>query len=216
MSKVTSASPGPSLGLAGTVQAGPLDERQVAELARAYQRLKPIRRACAFAKFNAWTTAVFAGLSLLFCITGSVVALVMALGLTVVAFNEFRGGSMLRRLSPAGAILLACNQAGFGLLLMGYAAWMLIASSGGPTVSSQLAVADPELAAMMESLERLAFVVVYGGVAAVGLIVPGLTALYYLSRGGHLRRYRQETPEWARTALERVLLGGPTPRRARP
>lgn len=216
MSNVTNASPGPALGLAGTVQAEPLDERQVAELVRAYQRLRPIRRACAFARFGGWTTGVFAGLSLLFCITGSVVALVMALGLTVVAFNEFRGGALLRRLSPAGAILLACNQAGFGLMLMAYAAWMLIATIGAPTVASQLAVADPEMAAMIESLERLARVLVYGGVAAVGLIVPGLTAIYYLSRGGHIRRYHRDTPAWARQALERIMFGGSTPRRARP
>lgn len=147
---------------------------------------------------------MFAVVSLVFCLTGSLVAIVMGAGLTVIAVVEFVGGSRLRRLSERGAVILACNQAGFALLLVGYAVWMLVATSGAPTLSSQIAVADPEMAEMFDRLERLMRVLVYGGVAAAGLFVPGLTSLFYLTRLSHLRRYRRQTPVWAQRAIERI------------
>ena len=44
---------------------------------------------------------------------------------------------------------------------------------------------------------RWVTVAVYGGVIVGSLIVQGLTALYYFTRAGLIRKFLLQTPPWA-------------------
>lgn len=205
---VLSKSEAPAAASSASAQP-PLDHAALEELSRAARKLRPIRRACAVAAFSAWTTAVFAGLTLLVGVTGNLTALVMGVGLGFVAVNEFRGGDKMRRLNVGGPLLLAANQALLALLLVGYAAWMLYRTMRTPSITDQLVLVYPELADVvegmnLEALVRLFLYVLYISVALVGLIVPGLTSLYYGTRRGKILRYRAAAPQWARDAVERI------------
>ena len=53
--------------------------------------------------------------------------------------------------------------------------------------------------APVEDLTRMLSVAVYGGVIAFALFAQGGMALYYFTRGKHVRAYLAETPAWVVT-----------------
>lgn len=173
--------------------------RQVLTVAN--DRVKKIRKACGVAAFNGWTTAIFAAASAPFA-PFSIAGFLVTAGLTVVAYNEFRGRKQLQQFKSSAASFLGWNQVGFLLLIIFYSVWMICSglASEGP-FAAELA-ANPELANALGPMEQFdglyKFLVigVYGTVIALSTIFQGLNAVYYFTRRKHVETYVQETPEW--------------------
>src|SRR3954471_665037 len=104
---------------------GGLSPQQLAELVEARKRGTKIRRAVSVAKFDAWTIAIFAGLTMLSAIF-SVWGAILGIGMGIVAFVEFKGVERLRRLDPTVAKTLAINQCCLGGLLLIYAIYSIL------------------------------------------------------------------------------------------
>src|SRR5204862_5301320 len=98
--------------LAGALLAdNPLSVSHRRELADARDRAKTIRKAARVAAFNGWTTgaaAIFSAMFLIFDRSG--IAIAITIGLSIVAFNEFRGRKRLLNFDASGATLLGWNQ----------------------------------------------------------------------------------------------------------
>lgn len=176
---------------------------QLAVLRAARQRTRKVRRAARFAAFSAWTLAVFAGLTALGVLFGSMLSLLLAALLGAFAWNEFRGARALRRIDPAGARILGFNQVGLGVFLVGYAAWNLLSPAGDAAVQSALAgVGDAQTEQMVRDLSDMVRVALYGSLAVVGAVATGLTAVYYFTRGRFAREAARDTPAWAIELLD--------------
>src|SRR5436190_1579699 len=94
------------------------------QMLEARGRNRKVRRAIGVAKFDAWATAIFAGLTLLvagasFSWTGLIVGAAMAF----IATQSFRGLNKLTRLDESGARVLGYNQLLFAACLIIYACW---------------------------------------------------------------------------------------------
>jgi hypothetical protein len=178
--------------------AGPLTPEHCRELTLANQRAAKIRRAAGTATFNGWATGIFAALSAplaLFSIDGFLVTV----GLSVVAYNEFRGRKRLLQFDPRSTILLGWNQVGLMTLIVVYCLWMLYSSLTSVNPFAAQVAANPELAGSLNQFDQLykgLAVTVYGTVIVVSVIFQGLNSLYYFSRRKYVEAYVQETPEW--------------------
>ncbi|MCO8124683.1 hypothetical protein NHH03_23290 [Stieleria sp. TO1_6] len=173
-------------------QDGPLSQHHYDDLALATERAKPIRRAARVATFNGWTMAIIAALSVPFAISGWV-ALLVAIGLTIVAIVEFRGRNRLLKFDPSAASLLGWNQIGLLTLIVVYCLWMLF---GGATDIQ----AHPELAQLLGrdglALYRTFVIGFYATVIALTVIFQGGNAFYYFTRRKYIVAYREQTPQW--------------------
>jgi hypothetical protein len=164
--------------------------------------MKRVRRASVVATISGWTLAIFGTLTLLGVLFGDLTALVLGIALGVCAFNELRGAAMLRRLDPRAPKRLGWNQVALAILIVGYAGWSLFeASNQSPLASVGGSTGDPGMDQMLTSLTTSITYAVYAGVAAAGVLGPGLTALYYFTRAKHVRRVLDETPAWVRETL---------------
>jgi hypothetical protein len=175
---------------------GPLSPQHMQELAEAKVRAKKIRRAAGVAALSGWTMALFAGITLLGGLFGDWVAVALGAGLSVVAFNELRGAEMIKRFDPAGARRLGFNQIALGLLLVVYAAWSLWSALRTPILASAGSTGDPDMDATIGRISNLVAYGLYGGLAVAGVVAPGLTALYYFTRGRLIRAMVEQTPAW--------------------
>ena len=186
------------------VEQDPLSPEQKEALALASERSKKILGAGKVAAFNGWTLGVIGGLSILsglFSLTGFVVGVLIA----IVAWNEFRGRALIRKLEPAGPILLAKNQVGLMGVVIAYCVWSMYVTVASP--SSELAELDEVFELLPEGLVTDLTLLVYGTVIAVTLIVQGLNARYYFARIELLRDYLDETPGWI-LDMQRTTLDG--------
>ena len=105
----------------------PLTAAHRRELAAARDRSKVIRKAARVAAFNGWTTAAIAALSAMFLLFDrSGWAIAMTLGLSIVAYNEFRGRKRLLNFDPSAATLLGWNQLGLLAMIVVYCLWSLL------------------------------------------------------------------------------------------
>jgi hypothetical protein len=180
----------------------PLSSQQIAELSVARTRARKIRRAAGVAVFSGWSMVVFAGLTLVGALFGSVQAIVVGGALGLISLNELRGAAMLRRFDERAPRLLGFNQIALGVLIVAYSVWSLwsglrmppLASLGGST-------GDPEMDAMISDLARVITISLYATLAVVGVVVPVLTALYYFSRAKLLRAFEAQTPSWVIQAM---------------
>jgi hypothetical protein len=171
---------------------GPLSPEQRKELAQATDRAGKILGAGKVATFNGWTLGVLGAISLPFGLF-SLTALVAALCLLVVAWNEFRGRNMLRQLDPQGPQLLWRNQAGLMSLVIAYCLWSIYQTKAhARTDVAQL----EELAGLPADFVTDMTVMVYLGAIALTLLFQGLNARYYYARVELLADYLRETPEW--------------------
>jgi hypothetical protein len=194
----THAAPTPDPG-AG---ASPLNADHLRALAEGRLRARKVRRAANVAATSGWTLAAFAGLTALGALFGDLVALALGGALGALAYNELRGSAMLRRLEPRGARILGYNQIALGALIVAYSAWSLVAALGSPALASLGgATGDPQTDAMLSSLTGMMTYGLYGTLGAVGLIVPGLTALYYFTRARVVRTVLAQTPPWVIDAM---------------
>jgi hypothetical protein len=175
-----------------------LTEQQLRELADARVASKKIRTAINVARFDAWTVAIFAGLSLVCGIT-SVTGVLVGLGMAAVAVTEFIGLSMLKRLDVRAAKLLGFNQLGLALVLILYATWCIYSELSGAGMLSSAMSSEPMVAQMLEPyrpMERLITYAIYGTLIAVAVFAQGGTALFYFTRAKHIQRYVEQTPAW--------------------
>ena len=186
----------------------PLTPEHHTQLALAQQRRKKINRAVKVASFNAWSFAVFAGVSLLFAIF-SVTSLVAGFLLAGLAYNEFRGRRQLSQLIRLGPRTLGINQVVCCLLIALYCGFKIYSEMTGAGVYAQSIAASPEIASMLEPIEGLIqtiTIATYALILIVGVAAQGLTAWYYFSRKRHLDDYLQQTPAWV-LDLDRVKSG---------
>ena len=168
------------------------------ELALAKGRGKAIRKAARVAAFNGWTTGIIAAISAPFALF-SIEGFIVAVGLAIVAWNEFRGRKRLLAFDPASTAFLGWNQIGFFTLIAAYCLWMIHASIGSFAAELQAA---PELEAALgpldgfDGLYRSLVVGFYGTVIALSAVFQGFNAVYYFTRRKHMAAYLQETPTW--------------------
>jgi hypothetical protein len=170
-----------------------LSPEQRRELEDAGARARKILAAGKVASFNGWTIGILAALSFLFGL-GSLVVMALSVALGVVAWNEFRGRALLRRLDPAGGRFLGRNQLGLMALIVAYCLWSVWRTKAGPP--------DPEMAQLQDLvgvgsdlIEQLT-VILYVSVIAATAIFQGLNARYYFRRVGMTEAYLSETPPW--------------------
>lgn len=171
------------------------------EIATANARAKKIRKAAKVAEFNGWVTAIFAACSAPFA-PFSVCGFLIAVGLAVVAYNEFQGRKRLLDFDRSASSLLGWNQVGFLTLIVVYCLWMLFTSLTGEGYFSAELKAKPELGQVYDNLEELDYLVkvimvaVYALVIVLSAIFQGLNAVYYFTRRKHIDAYVEGTPEW--------------------
>ncbi|MFQ5705563.1 MAG: hypothetical protein ACE5HT_16280 [Gemmatimonadales bacterium] len=182
--------------------AGPLSPEQRDELAVANERAAKLLGAVKVATFNGWAIGSFAAVTLAFGLF-SLTALVMGVGMGLVAWNEFRGRRLLRHFDPDGPQLLGRNQLGFMTLLVAYCAWSVYRTLTGPVPALE---GLEDMVGSVGDLVTKLMVAVYGGVAAISVLVQGLNARYYFARARPLREYLAETPEWI-VELQRSTAG---------
>ena len=187
----------------------PLSAEQQQLIAAARRRARKVGRAAGVASFDAWTTAVFAGLALMFAAFSlalgdfSGLLLFVGGGMAVVAYNAFRGADGLRRYDISAPRRLALNQVLFAAIIIVYCICRI---TGPSLVEQHPELVDPQVQAMLGDIGGLSdtlSLVIYGAVICGSILVQGGTALYYITRAGHVRTFREQTPSWV---LE--LLGG--------
>lgn len=178
-----------------------LNPAQRREFEEAGRRARTIRRAAGVAAFNGWSMAVLAVCSTPFAF-GSPAGLVIAIGLGLVAWNEFRGRRRLLEFDSEAAAILGWNQIALLAIISGYCLWQtLSALAGGGPFAAEIA-ANPELRELLGSGEdfdqlfRLLVVVFYGVVLALSLVFQGANAWYYFSRRRVVDAYLRSTPAW--------------------
>lgn len=173
------------------------DEIELLKAAR--QRSRRIAGAMSFSRFSAWSLSVFAvGSALLSFGKGS--NLIAAAALGACAVIEFRGGSMLRKLRHQGLDWLFWNQVVVAALVLLYVGWNIHATaSGNSPLTEMLASADPQSAAIVGPIDRLArsiSMTVYSTVGVIGVVYQACAAGYYASRRKYLTEYLRCTPTW--------------------
>lgn len=173
----------------------PLAPEHLQQLSDAKRRAKKVRRAASVAALSGWSMLVFACISLALAFFSDWSAWAVGIGLLLVALNELRGSAMLRRADPAGAKVLGWNQLVLAALLVAYATWSLATSLRQP-LGTALQSGDPQIDAMAANITSAVTYGLYGTLAVLGLLLPGLTSIYYFSRARIIRSFLAETPEW--------------------
>ena len=185
--------------------AAPLTSEHLDQLALAKLRAKKVAKACRVAMTNGCILAIFSGCSLLMALIGAmfgefdILGLGMGAGLALLAWNEFRGRAMLRRVELRGCRVLGWNQVALMAMVIGYAAWMLGKAVWGPNPYDEAIARESLLAGPLGSINDLYQMIsmaIYGGLIAGTLIFQGLSSLYYFTRRKHVEAYLRETPEW--------------------
>lgn len=188
---------------------GLLTPEQEQEIAAANARAKKVRRAASVAQFNGWASAILAVCSAPFAI-GSLTGFLVAAGLAVVAWNEFRGRRGLLRFEPEAANLLGWNQLGLLALICCYCFWQVYLTVTGTGILTELLATSPEARELVapgvdiDSLVKLFVVLFYGLVVVLSVVFQGANAWYYFSRRKTVEAYLRETPDWV-VDLQRVV-----------
>lgn len=184
----------------------PLSPEHLRLLAQVRDRMRKPRRAVMVATISGWSLVAFAMLSLPFAALGDWTALMVGAALAALGINELLGGAMIRRLDPRGAWRLGLNQLALGGLIVSYSGWQLFASLKQPALASVGgSYSNPDVDAMVKELTVTVSYALYGGMAVLGLLVPGLTAWYYFSRRGMIERVLAESPAWAIEAMRAAV-----------
>ncbi len=179
----------------------PLAQEHRHALMLANERAKKIRKAAGVAAFNGWVTGIFAACSAPFVFL-DITTVFITVGLSVIAYNEFRGRKGLLRFDPSSPTMLGWNQVGLMAMIVAYCVWMLITglTSSGPFAAE--VATNPELRDALASFRQFdhlykdLVIAVYGTVIVLTAIFQGLNALYYFTRRELVEAYVQETPEW--------------------
>lgn len=195
----------PASPLAGALLAdNPLSVTHRRELSAARDRAKTIRKAARVAGFNGWTTAAAAAFSAMFLLFDrSPGAIAITLGLSIIAYNEFRGRKRLLNFDPSAATMLGWNQLGLLAAIVIYCLWMLSGTSAeaAKAMTEFNSASQRELLSMAgdwEGLYKTASLAMYGGVIVLSVLFQGGNALYYFTRRRHVEDFIAETPQWVR------------------
>jgi hypothetical protein len=179
----------------------PLTPEQLSQITHARARYKKVNRAISVASADAWTTAIFAGISLLgSAMDRSIPGILLGLGMAAVSYNSFRGLKAIRDLNPGGAVLLAKNQLFLGGLLFLYAGWnILMIMTGkfdlGISGSTADELNDAGYGSIVSYLPYM-YYALYGGLIAFAVIGQSCTAFYYSTRTKYIEEYVSRTAEW--------------------
>jgi len=183
---------------------GPLSADHLHQISDARRRAKKILRAAGVAWLSGWSMAVFAVLTLAFAFLSDWSAWAVGIGLGACAANELRGGTMLRRMESRGASILGWNQVFLAVLIVAYALWSLFSAINNPAMATLMqGTGDPQIDAMAKELTTVVTWALYGTMAVVGLVVPGLTAIYYFTRRPLVAKFRRDTPRWVLEVIQR-------------
>jgi len=183
---------------------GPLSAEHLNQISDARKRAKKILRAAGMAAFSGWSMAIFAALTLAFAFMSDWSAWAIGIGLAACAATELRGCALLRKMEPRGALVLGWNQVFLAVLITAYALWSLYSTSKNPALGAMVrGTGDPQIDAMAKELTTVVTWALYGTMAVVGLVVPGLTAIYYFTRAPLVTKFRRETPEWVMEVIRR-------------
>ncbi len=184
----------PTAGVVGLA----LTPEQLGAIGLARHQGRKIGRAASVATFSGWSMACFAGLTLLSGLF-SLPALLLGIGMSVIAYIELRGARRLRRFDLGAPRQLGLNQIALGVLLFGYGLWGLLNALFGPSPYEQYLAAGGQMAeviAPIEHLNRAIGVLFYALVILCGVFAPAGAAVYYFSRRRHLVAYLKNTPQW--------------------
>jgi protein-S-isoprenylcysteine O-methyltransferase Ste14 len=173
----------------------PYTPQQMQELVVARVAMKSIRRAIFMAQTDGWSLAVFALLSLV-CGFSSLTAILVGLGLGVVAFVELRTIPRLKQLDPKSPQTLGYNQLALAGILICYAVWNLLFPSG---MSQDIINSAPELQSAgfdLGTMESQINHLIYFALIIVALGAQGSLALFYFRRTKIIQSYLANTPAW--------------------
>ena len=178
----------------------PMEYEVPRQLALADAAAKPIRRAIAYARFDAWSLAVFAVASLL-CVGGSgtdvAVAVLVAATLATVAAVEFVAVHRLRKLDPSAVRLLTRNQLALAAAILAYCGWNLyLTAHDRGLMAALLQQLAGQADAQTTDVARRAIYALYAGLAVIGPAWTIGTAWYYATRAKPLAAYLAQTPPW--------------------
>jgi hypothetical protein len=186
----------------------PLSSAQLLLVSEANQRARKIQRTAGIAAFNGWTIGFFAVASFfLTLLSFSIVGMAISIGLGVVAFNEFRGRTLIRQFAPNACSLLGWNQVGFTVLIVAYCGWNIayayfapdavgVAISEALAAYPELGDVGPEIEEQISALYLPLVLTLYGSVIVLSVLFQGGNALYYFARGRLLQQYLEETEPW--------------------
>lgn len=186
---------------------GGLTPEQIRELQTAQRNGRKVNRAARSAAFSGWTLATFAAITLLAGLF-DMTSFVLGVGMAVVATIELRGASAIRRLDVTAPRRLAFNQLALGAMMCVYATWGVYATLTGPgAYADEIATAGPQVAEMLEPIEKMQTmlsVAVYAGVGLGAMAATGGAALYYITRRRHIEAHLRRTPAWVVETLRTV------------
>ena len=174
-------------------EAHPLTSDQRQALEQAADRAKAFTGAAKVAAFNGWSIGFFAAVTLLFGIF-SLTALVLGVGMAVVARNEFKSRARILTPDPTGPELLWRNQVGCMALIILYCLWSMYVTTARP--DPQMAELTELLGGDLDELVRSLTITVYVAVIALTAVFQGLNARYYFRRIATIEQYLSETPDW--------------------
>jgi hypothetical protein len=175
-----------------------LTEANLRELAASKLALSRINRAVTVARFDGWTIALFAGLSLL-CGFSSPVGVILSLALGGIAAVELYSAIALKKLDPESTRRLGINQLVLCGILILYFLWCIHETSTGQGIFTQAIQSDPSIAQSLGSDQSLINGIselFYELLIVVSLLAQGGMALYYFSRRKHVEAFLRETPAW--------------------
>lgn len=191
--------------LASLQPQGPLSPDHLRMLGEARRRAKKVRRAAGVAAFSGWTMLAFGVLSIMAGVLGSMGDLVVGAILSVLAWNELRGGAMFKQFDARAAKRLGWNQILLGTLICGYALWSMRSIANSPEMAQlHNTLNDPDAEAVVRGMGNMVIYAFFGALIAAGVIAPGLTSWYYFSRGKVVREFVAKTPPWAVEAMRQV------------
>ena len=179
----------------------PLTPEQREALEQAGARAGAFTGAARVAAFNGWTIGFFAAVTLLFGIL-NLTALVLGVGMAVVAPNEFKGRAGILQFEATGPELLWRNQICFMGLIIAYCLWSMYATVSEP--DPQMAELTELLGGDMDELVLSLTLTVYAVAIALTTVFQGLNARYYFRRVAMIEEYLSDTPDWVRELRERA------------
>jgi hypothetical protein len=169
------------------------------ELALASAAWKPLRRLAGYASFEGWSLAIFGALTLVCGGYGSASGVMVSIALLTTGIFEIRAAGQLRRLNPSAINRLVGNELVVAAALIAYAMINLYLSRhGGGTPSQIEQMIGQAGGSTIDIGDQLTSAVelFYLAVIVFALLFQGGTALIYLSRRPHLKRYLEQTPDW--------------------
>jgi len=177
----------------------PLSPQHIWQINEARKSSRKIRRAINVARFDGWTLAIAAGLTVVFSI-GDISGMAIGLILGLIAGVELYSANRLRVLQPESARVLGFNQIALALLLIIYSTWRIYSELSGKGEMAEIGN-DPMVAQTLKDsgitqLVTMTVIAIYSGLIAIAICAQGGLAIYYFTRVKHIRKHLAQTPQW--------------------